>query len=149
MTWAPSTSAGQKYWIGIASSADGTKLAATPEGDSSLAHDYIYTSTDGGANWTPQTDAGARFWEGIASSADGSKLLAGDVSNTPAGYVYTATLSPTTTRLRVALCMALTLRMARRRQNLTIFPPALSVLTFHRSPAIPPITSPHTQPTAI
>ena len=60
------------------------------------APDYIYASIDGGATWTQQTDAGARLWGGIASSADGSKLLAGDISS-PAGYVYTATLSPTLT----------------------------------------------------
>jgi len=56
-------------WRGIASSADGSKLAAVDGG-------YIYTSTDSGATWTEQTAAGSRGWNSIAMSSDGSKLAA-------------------------------------------------------------------------
>ena len=58
------------YWQSIASSSDGSKLAAVVSGGS------IYTSSDSGATWTEQTAAGSRNWTSIASSSDGSKLAA-------------------------------------------------------------------------
>ena len=58
-------------WYIIASSADGTKLAAGVGGGS------IYTSSDSGATWTEQTAAGSRYWRSIAMSSDGTKLAAG------------------------------------------------------------------------
>ena len=68
-------------WTGIASSADGTKLAAV------VRYGLIYTSTDSGANWTECASAGERLWRCVASSDDGSKLAAA-VSQ---GYIYTST----------------------------------------------------------
>jgi len=59
-----------KDWRSIASSSDGTKLAAGAYGG------YIYTSTDSGATWTQQTNSGSRSWTSIASSSDGTKLFA-------------------------------------------------------------------------
>jgi len=53
VTWA-TTTAPQAYWSSIASSADGTKLAATSASDpfDTFANDgSIYISTDGGATW--------------------------------------------------------------------------------------------------
>ena len=66
----------------IASSADGTRLAATQTGG------FIYTSADSGATWTKQTGSGSRTWTSIASSADGTRLAAG-VRNF-GGFVYTS-----------------------------------------------------------
>ena len=73
-------------WYIIASSADGTKLAAGAYGGS------IYTSSDSGATWTQQTAAGSRYWTGIAVSSNGTKLAAGAYS----GSLYTSTDSGAT-----------------------------------------------------
>jgi len=75
------------YWSSIASSADGTKLAAVGEESGS-----IYTSTDSGVTWTEQTGAGERDWRSIASSADGTKLAAAVYD----GPIYTSTDSGST-----------------------------------------------------
>ena len=58
-----------RAWTGIASSSDGTKLAAC---DSSPG--YIYVSGDSGVTWTAR--ASSQDWYGIASSSDGTKLAA-------------------------------------------------------------------------
>ena len=60
----------QSSWQSIASSSDGSKLAAVVSGGS------VYTSSDSGATWTEQTAAGSRYWQSIASSSDGTKLAA-------------------------------------------------------------------------
>ena len=60
----------QSSWQSIASSSDGTKLAAVVSGG------FIYTSSDSGATWTERTAAGSRNWSSIASSSDGTKLAA-------------------------------------------------------------------------
>jgi len=86
-TWTQQTSAGSRYWFSIASSADGTKLAAVVNGE------YIYTSINSGASWTQQTSAGSRNWNSIASSADGTKLAAVAAFG---GYIYTSTDSGNT-----------------------------------------------------
>jgi trimeric autotransporter adhesin len=90
--WTAQTSVSTS-WRSIASSADGTKLAAV--GDF-LA---IHTSTDSGATWSAQTNSFAR-WESIASSADGTKLAAGEYfgkiyTSTDSGASWTARLSDT------------------------------------------------------
>jgi hypothetical protein len=63
-------------WDGIASSSDGTKLAAVVNGG------QIYTSTDSGVTWTAR--ATSQGWIGIASSSDGTKLVAS------CGQIYTS-----------------------------------------------------------
>ncbi len=100
-TWTERTSAGDRKWSCITSSADGTRLVAgvwttvckhpwpSPPG-------YIYTSTDSGATWTERRSAGSRNWGSITSSADGIKLAAlvypdHDGSASYPGYVYTST----------------------------------------------------------
>jgi hypothetical protein len=55
-------------WTGIASSADGSKLAAVAE------IGQIYTSVNFGTNWTPQGAVGN--WGAVVSSADGNDLVA-------------------------------------------------------------------------
>jgi len=57
------------WWRGLTSSADGSKLAATPTGGP------IYLSSDGGATWLAST-APSNSWFGVASSADGKTLVA-------------------------------------------------------------------------
>jgi len=66
-------------WEALASSADGTKLAAAEY------NGMIYTSTDGGATWTARGGAN-RYWTAITMSADGSKLAAAEVN----GKIYTS-----------------------------------------------------------
>ena len=56
ITWTERTSAGSRRWYGIASSIDGTRLAAVVD------QGNIFTSTNGGANWTARTSAGTRSW---------------------------------------------------------------------------------------
>jgi hypothetical protein len=73
-------------WTSIASSADGTKLAAT------TASGYIYTSTDSGATWTAQLNSGQHYRGIIVSSADGTKLTA----TTEGGYIWSSTDSGVT-----------------------------------------------------
>jgi len=64
------TSAPITNWYSIASSSDGSKLAAVQyEGG-------IYTSINFGKNWTLQPGAPSAYWNSIASSSDGSKLAA-------------------------------------------------------------------------
>jgi hypothetical protein len=77
--WTPRET--NRFWLSIASSADGSKLAAVVSGG------QIYTSTDSGANWTARESS--RNWLSIASSADGSKLAA----VAPVGQIYTSTNS--------------------------------------------------------
>jgi len=73
-----------RLWQSIASSADGTKLAAL-SGDS---NNNISTSTDSGVNWTTSSYINAA-WRSIASSTDGIKL-----AGVSAGaYIYLSTNS--------------------------------------------------------
>ncbi len=68
-TWTARPS-GSLSWYSIASSADGTKLAAVALGE------RIYTSTDSGQSWTVRPSLSDSNWGTIASSADGTKLAA-------------------------------------------------------------------------
>ena len=81
-----------RNWRGIASSADGTKLAAVEYGG------RIYTSTDSGIIWTAQETN--RNWYAIASSSDGTKLVASDYYDDGNGRLYTSTDSGVTWTLR-------------------------------------------------
>ncbi|MEO6109755.1 MAG: prepilin-type N-terminal cleavage/methylation domain-containing protein [Candidatus Saccharimonadales bacterium] len=83
LTWTQRIGPGMKNWKAVASSADGTKLAAV------VNSGFIYTSTDSGATWT-QRDS-SRSWTNVASSADGTKLVA-----TTYGFIYTSTDSGAT-----------------------------------------------------
>ena len=72
------TSAPTNYWSCVASSADGTTLAAGTIGLNSQGYPapgYLYVSTNAGATWL-QTCAPTNEWSSIASSADGTKLAA-------------------------------------------------------------------------
>jgi hypothetical protein len=75
-------------WYGVASSADGSKLAATVASAVPTSGEGIYLSTNSGATWT-QSQAPSGAWGPIASSADGTKLAAANAN----GYIYTSTNS--------------------------------------------------------
>ena len=61
------------YWVAMASSADGTRLAVVDQSGNG-----IWTSTNTGLTWTRQTNAPAIYWSAIASSTDGTRLAATD-----------------------------------------------------------------------
>ena len=67
--WVQTSAPSSLSWQAIASSTDGSKLAAVVNGGG------IYTSVDRGITWV-QTLAPSNYWNSIASSADGSKLAA-------------------------------------------------------------------------
>jgi hypothetical protein len=73
------------YWTSVASSADGTKLAATADQGTGQG---IYLSTNSGATWAPSL-APAGGWYSVASSADGNQLVAANDS----GSIYISTNS--------------------------------------------------------
>ena len=93
------TTAPQTIWSSVASSADGTKLAAAISGwysDSGplgtvfgFVEGPIYSSTDSGATWQ-SNNVSAKAWKSVASSADGTKLVA--VVN--GGGIWTAQTTP-------------------------------------------------------
>jgi photosystem II stability/assembly factor-like uncharacterized protein len=68
-------SAPPQNWLSIASSADGTKLAAVG------SYGWLYLSTNSGATWSPATTVTngtepTRAWTGITCSSDGSNYVA-------------------------------------------------------------------------
>lgn len=63
-------------WSGIASSADGTRMAAVVEGG------QIWVSTDAGATWGARASAGTRNWKSIAISGDGTRIAAFETTAT-------------------------------------------------------------------
>ncbi|MBM4098128.1 MAG: tandem-95 repeat protein, partial [Planctomycetes bacterium] len=83
VTWftpsAPASGLPALGWIAVASSADGTKLAAA------APNAKVYVSVNSGTNWTAV--GAARDWEALASSADGTKLAAAEYN----GLIYTST----------------------------------------------------------
>jgi len=90
-TWTP-TAAPENGWTAVASSADGTKLAAASylvAPWSIVGDGWIYTSTDSGATRAP-TGAPAKGWWAAASSADGTRLVAATASSSTVanGLVY-------------------------------------------------------------
>jgi hypothetical protein len=78
-TWIPQTSVGRNTWASVASSSDGTKLAAVNNnGD-------IYISLDSGSTWVQQLGASQLSWTAIVYSSDGRKLAV--IGNNT--YIYT------------------------------------------------------------
>jgi photosystem II stability/assembly factor-like uncharacterized protein len=89
------TSAPNANWIGVASSADGTKLvaAAAPllldvELGTFFGQGAVFRSTDAGATWV-KTSAPNGYWSAVASSADGKFLMAGSLSLEPGLLIST------------------------------------------------------------
>jgi hypothetical protein len=85
-TWTPTNLNTNYYWRGVASSADGTKLAAAA---SQSAGDGIYLSTNSGSTWT-QAHAPSGGWGPIICSADGTELVA---VNSGIGGIFISTNS--------------------------------------------------------
>ena len=67
-------------WYSIASSSDGTYLAAV------VYNGRVWTSTNAGVSWTEQVNAPGLQWYSIASSSDGTYLVAVAL----AGGIYTS-----------------------------------------------------------
>ena len=76
VSWSP-TQAPSNVWYSVASSADGTVLAAAAyAGPSQVGGTgLIYTSVDSGTTWTPANPP-SNYWNSIAVSADGTNLVA-------------------------------------------------------------------------
>ncbi len=78
-------------WIYVASSADGSKLAAVSD-EASSPYGVVITSTNSGATWTtnavPFLD-----WNAVALSADGAKLVA-TVGYPSTGPIYVSQSTP-------------------------------------------------------
>jgi len=87
-SWMLSDAPSQPEWTCVASSADGSILAAAPIGP---YDNYCYYSTNSGINWTPITNLPSSFYSSIACSADGTKLCAVIGSDDP--MVYSSTNS--------------------------------------------------------
>jgi hypothetical protein len=92
--WTQATNAPLAYWYSVASSADGTTLAAGAYAGN------VYLSTNSGVTWT-NTSLPANNWYSVAESADGTKLVA--LANSGSsdlgagnGEVYTSTDSGAT-----------------------------------------------------
>ncbi len=95
------SSAPNAGWYSIASSADGTRLAAV---DGSPG--YIWTSTNSGVTWT-QSSAPSTNWYSIVSSADGTHLAAesyrgGIYTSTNSGVTWTQSSAPSTNWVSIA-----------------------------------------------
>jgi hypothetical protein len=78
LTWTERTQPGNRPWVSIASSPDGTKLAAVAIGTG------IWTSKDSGQTWTEDSligivDSAATEFVSIAMSADGTRMVAATV----------------------------------------------------------------------
>jgi hypothetical protein len=86
------TSATSAYWASVASSSNGTELAAAI---GYTASGKMYTSTNSGVTWTAQ-NSGSHVWSSVASSSDGTKLVAVD------GKIYTSTNSGVTWTARAS-----------------------------------------------
>jgi photosystem II stability/assembly factor-like uncharacterized protein len=84
-TWTSHSVIDYVYWSSVASSADGTKLAAA-----TFDQGRIYVSTNSGSTWN-NAGAPSQKWNAVASSADGTRLVAaayndGIYTNTGAGW---------------------------------------------------------------
>ena len=92
-TWNPTSETVEYYWQSVASSADGTKLAAV------IAYGGIFTSTNSGVTWE-NSYWPILNWQCVASSSDGTKLVAVSVGSGLEGKsedgIYTSTDSGTT-----------------------------------------------------
>ena len=78
-TWTAVTGPGAdqtetRQWVVVASSSDGSRLAAS-------SYEAVWISSNSGVTWTLSNPADANY-RGIASSSDGSKLLLASSNNT-------------------------------------------------------------------
>ena len=92
ITWTEQVKSGLQDWRSIASSSDGTKLAAA------VYDGHIYTSDNSGVDWTSRADW--NYWTAIASSSDGATLAA----TAKNGYIYTSVNSGHSWAARMTDC---------------------------------------------
>lgn len=79
-----------KAWLRVASSSDGSKLAAVVTDVGLETTGYVYTSFDYGATWYERTGSGSRNWRGLVINDSGSTLLA-TTSVGAGGRIYKST----------------------------------------------------------
>jgi hypothetical protein len=89
ITWTAQNGSSAQNWGAIASSSDGTHLAAA------VLNGDIFTSSDSGVTWIDQPKSGNHMWTSLASSADGTHLIA-TVDNGPGGDIFTSSDSGVT-----------------------------------------------------
>ena len=104
------TAAPVKNWSAVASSADGSKLAAV------VNNGGIYVSTNSGADWF-LSGAPTRNWYAIAASSNGSNLVASTRYGIADG-IYTSTNLGTTWSYRTNLLNILSVASSTNGQNL-------------------------------
>ena len=85
--WTNQSSAGERKWHALATSADGSKLFAGVDDGGSL-----YRSTDFGVTWSVISGTSGKNWFSIASNIDGTKVAAVDRG----GDIWTSTNSGST-----------------------------------------------------
>ncbi|MES2631230.1 MAG: Ig-like domain-containing protein [Patescibacteria group bacterium] len=82
--------AGDKImWLSLASSSDGTRLAAVGKDD---GYQSVYLSSDSGTTWNQTTINEGQRWNDVALSSDGTKIVA----TATGGYIYTSSDSGAT-----------------------------------------------------
>ena len=81
---------GYSQWIYVASSADGSKLAAVSESDTLGG---MITSTNSGATWTTNA-VPALTWNSVALSADGASMVVGVGYPNFSGPIYISQTTP-------------------------------------------------------
>lgn len=92
-TWTKQNDIGQANWKTVASSADGSRLAALDFYEDVNSR-YVYTSSDYGVTWVQNAASAVNgdwsTWASIDSSADGSHLIASTADSMMGGSIYTS-----------------------------------------------------------
>jgi hypothetical protein len=92
-TWTKQNDIGQANWKAVASSADGSRLAALDFYEDVNSR-YVYTSSDYGVTWVQNAASAVNgvwsTWASIDSSADGSHLIASTADSMMGGSIYTS-----------------------------------------------------------
>jgi DNA-binding beta-propeller fold protein YncE len=79
-------------WVSVASSADGSKLAAVSD-EAAAPYGVVITSTNSGATWTTNTVPFLE-WSAVALSADGAKLVATVGAPSVGSIIYVSQTTP-------------------------------------------------------
>ena len=92
-TWTKQNDIGQANWKAVASSADGSRLAALDFYEDVNSR-YVYNSSDYGVTWVQNAASAVNgvwsTWASIDSSADGSHLIASTADSMMGGSIYTS-----------------------------------------------------------
>jgi hypothetical protein len=83
VTWTACLMDEPRRWLGVASSADGTKLIAVEHDSLTGPGGRIHLSADSGKTWSVANSVG--YWMGTASSPDGKRLIVLSHLASPAG----------------------------------------------------------------